>query len=55
MHDHRTSLSRPSRKRANRLRRLGNAALFAGVRGAATAIGTALAGLIILWLSHHPR
>jgi hypothetical protein len=40
-------------KRRGRLRRLSNAALFALVRGAATATGTALVGLASWWLAHH--
>lgn len=41
------------RERRTRLRRLSNAALFALVRGAATATGTGLVGLASWWLAHH--
>jgi hypothetical protein len=34
-------------------RRLGNAVIFAAARGAATAIGSGLAGLVFWWITHH--
>jgi hypothetical protein len=52
MRHHKASSSHPSRKQANRLRRLSDAALFAVVRGAATAIGSALAGFALWWLAN---
>jgi hypothetical protein len=40
-------------KRSRTLRRLRTAVIFAAARGAATATGSALAGLALWWLTHY--
>jgi hypothetical protein len=40
-------------KRSRTLRRLRTAVIFAAARGAATATGSALAGLALWWLTRH--
>jgi hypothetical protein len=40
-------------KRSHTIRRLRTAVIFAAARGAATATGSALAGLALWWLTHH--
>ena len=35
-------------------RRLRTAVIFAAARGAATATGSGLVGLVLWWITHHP-
>jgi len=53
MHD-KGSRPHPPGKGQNRLRRLTDAALLAGVQATATAIGSGLVGLTLWWLAHRP-